>query len=320
MEFSTSLNNKLIRIMNSSVTEGEFFVDNQIIPLSVDLFKEIYGKTGQPVIEPEIIEDNPDTTFAMIKRVGELSFGINRNALNNDSYGFKKGYHYSANIPQRNMRIIDLITTIFHEERHCEQIALAKETDIKKLSPLAIIYAKELLVMTYDPQWYRQNHNKFYMEKEATLMGYGGMRDFITGAMPNTPFAERAERERSAGVKNMIPQIKSYFSNPNGSSFCEEISKRVDLLASSGKIDVMLQEYPVLGLIYNKDGTKKSFTEVKGNIANYRTQNRTLLSQTQIIDGIELSVNLNINNILRNVIKSDGEYKKENEASASPIR
>lgn len=320
MEFSTALNNKLIRIMNSSVTEGEFFVDNQIIPLSIGLFKEIYEKTGQPVIEPEIIEDNPDTIFAMVKRGDSLSFGVNRNALNNDSYGFKKGYHYSANVAQRNMRIIDLITTIFHEERHCEQIALAKETDIKKLSPLAIIYAKELLIMTYDPQWYRQNHNKFFMEKEATLMGYGGMSDFITGAMPNTDFAERATRERVAGVKNMMPQIKSYFSNPSGVSFCEEISKRVDMLASSGKIDVMLKEYPVLGLIYNKDGTKKSFAEVRKNITNYRTRNKEVLSQTQIIDGIELSVNSNLNNILRNIIKSDGEYKKENESSASPIR
>lgn len=44
MEFSTALNNKLIKIMNSSVADGEFFVDNQIIPLSVGLFKEIYGK------------------------------------------------------------------------------------------------------------------------------------------------------------------------------------------------------------------------------------------------------------------------------------
>lgn len=78
MEFSTALNNKLIKIMNSSVTEGEFFVDNQIIPLSVGLFKEIYGKTGQPVIEPEIIEDNPDTTFAMVKR-GDIELSVNSN-------------------------------------------------------------------------------------------------------------------------------------------------------------------------------------------------------------------------------------------------
>ena len=100
----------------------------------------------------------------------------------------------------------------------------------------------------------------------------------------------------------------------------EEISKRVDMLARSGRMDVMLQEYPVLGLIYNKDGTKKSFTQVRNNIANYRTQNKEALSRTQIIDGIELSVNSNINSILRNVVKSDGEYKKENEASASPVR
>lgn len=320
MEFSPQLNNKLVRIVNSNITEGEFFVENQIIPLSVGLFKEIYEKTGKSQINVEIIQDNPETTFAMIKRGDSISFGVNKSALNNDNYGFKKGLHYSANIPQRDMRIIDLITTIFHEERHCEQIALSKENDITKLSPLAIIYAKELLVMTYDPQWYRQNHNKFFMEKEATLIGYSGMREFISGAVPNSPLAQRAERERMAGVKNMMPQIKGYFQNPNGPNFCDEISNRVDILASSVKIGSMMEEYPVLGLIYNKDGSKKSLAQIRDNITNFRVENKGTLSQTQVIDGIELSVGSNMNNILRNIVKSDAQYKKQNEASNSPIK
>lgn len=320
MEFSSQLNNRLVRIVNSNVTEGEFFVDNLIIPLSVGLFNEIYAKTGKPPLNVQIIQDNPETTFAMLKRGNDISFGINKSALNNDNFGFKKGIHYSANIPQRNMRILDLIITIFHEERHCEQIALARETDITKLSPLAIIYAKELIVMTYDPVWYRQNHNKFLMEKEATLIGYGGMGDFVAGAVPNTPLAEKAEREKTAGVKNMMPQIGAYFNNPNGPSFCDEISKRVDMLARTGRIDSMLEQYPILGLIYNKDGTKKSLSTVKNNITDFRSQNKDILTQTQEIDGIERSIGSNVNNVLRNIIKSDAEYRKENEASNAPIR
>lgn len=320
MEFSSRLNNKLIRIVNSNVTEGEFFVEHQIIPLSVDLFKEIYEKTGKPVIEPEIIEDNPETTFAMIKRGDVLSFGINRSALNNNNYGFKKGLHYAANIPQRNLRLVELITTIFHEVRHCEQFTLAQEADLTKLSSLAIIYAKELLIIAYDNEWYRQNHNSFLIEKEATLIGYGGMRDFISGAMPNTSFTERAERESAAGVKNMMPQIKRYFDNPNGVSFCDEISKRVDMLARSGNIDYMLKEFPAIGIIYNNDGSKKSLAQIRNNTTNFRTQNKSILTQTQIIDGIELSVGANLNNILRNIIKSDADYKKENQNSVAPIR
>lgn len=328
MKVNETLKKFLKGIIESPVCEGEEFVKQKIKPFVEAVFSEAVYSSGLklPIFDVKALDgENEKVRFAIQRdENGNISLCINDFALNHDYAGFKKGPHYSANLSQKKSRVLDIICCAFHEERHLEQEVLASETDICKLSPKAIIYAKELMLTGGNKDFYRANHNSFLIEREAIGAGYSKSAEFVSECMPDSDFANSTIRQSSIGEKQNQKFINDYFHNHIGlisvnpvverevDPFAFEVSSVCDeCMRNAG--GSLLNFYPLLRLVYNEDGTKKTYSQLLQDKTELIRKNRSRLQEVVNIDGTLTPIGSNINKFYSTIIETDKDYVRQRE-------
>lgn len=164
----------------------------------------------------------------------------------------------------------ELFISIFHEMRHAIQFDNMKKG---KVDYLTYNFIKELVIQKFDKKFYKDNYKALFIETDARKEQILGALEFLNGLNPEfVKIISQTMEER------FIKESKNY-------SIYKDSKKKTFL----GKIDVsdyvgllikynpkILEEFSVLNIEYNLDGTKKDIQtllqefEGRKSDSNYR--------------------------------------------------
>lgn len=273
------------------------FAEKKVLPFLFQLVDEIVENDNLEKLQHELTED------------AGIKMAINKSYKQN-SFCIEKNYFFDNwNTQSIEYALEADLLTAFHEARHHKQHKLLTENDILKMSPHSSIFAKEQMIILFDYDFYRSNHDEFLMEIDARNSAYKDSSDFVDSAIPNSEYAERYRVFHDA---EFHAPISAYFENsdygiPNKSHFIS--AKFDDVLKTIPKdqLPFAFEDYPVLGLIYHEDGTKKNIEEIEFMYKEIITSNSEKLNNEIEIDGYKTTLKTHINKIFKTIIKSDKE-------------
>lgn len=317
--YNEKLKKQLISIVNTGDLEGEkvrtAFLNTQVIPFIENLMNNITEEDGLERLEVFDLNDVEGAGMCIRTVDGKLKFGINMQGLRNL---FVKANSKGCLAKWNKDKLIGSeIRTVFHEERHVVQEKLLEEKDFAKLAPNAIVYAKEGLIVNSDYDWYRSRHGHFLQELEAHYAGFTGAKEFADISMPNSEFAKQVKAVSDYWLENL--HMKEYFTGKN--PYAYEISQKFDELMNATKtlnpkvFEEIFKDYPVLTLVYNKDGSKKSLKEILNTRNKILNENKAKLDTMIEVDGKKILLRYNIYNIFKTIISTDPGLQKEYEDS-----
>ncbi len=177
--------------------------------------------------------------------------------INTDHFKIQK----SLNPFLTSKPLFDLLITCFHEIQHAVQNKKAK---IKKGEPITLYSYKknqEHILIELDKEYYVQNHQNFFVEADANIVG-----------------CEMALKVIEKYSKSRYDEIKDYgldyIDNKNAELHTYDDAKfRSYINELIKECPIYLKEYPFLLLEYNKDGSRKTFNELiitkSNNLAEY---------------------------------------------------
>lgn len=226
------------------------------------------------------------------------SFKINENEL-------LARYKYSGGKKAKDNSLCENISTVMHESEHCRQFAATKETDVRKMNPNAICYAKEFLIIENNKNFYQENYNDLFIEAEARCNQYKETLEFLDDTIltkkhelkDHVKQLQKHRLQSDLGLK----KINGYFKGD--SPVCDRVSSTFTDAAKNTNKDAfkqILDKYPVLKLQYNEDGSKKSFDQIMAERENALKDN---LHDTAAFQ--------NIANVYKTIIETDKEYREE---------
>lgn len=160
--------------------------------------------------------------------------------------------------------IFQLMTTCCHEFRHYEQSHMQGERSIEKLDPMAILFAKESILLREDNDFYKQYHDSFLIELDATAQAFLEMKGLISSIEHQSKDMARIIRNCDSYHAELSKEMLDYRKR-NG--FADEISARFDQVIAkmpASKRKMYMDAMPCLTLAYNIDGTKKSYKTIMG--------------------------------------------------------
>ncbi len=328
MKIDEKLKKFFVSIISSPDCEGTNFVQKKIVPMVETLFFETVNNSSFKLPIGDILplnDEDEKVRFAMLhNQDGTLSLGINENALSADYAGFKIGPYYKGSISQRNSRINDIIRCVFHEVRHAEQEAICRESDVCKLSPKAIIYTKESMLVSCEPRFYRANHDSFLIEREAIRTSYKKIAEFMAECVPNSEFSKKTERELVVSEKQEKKYNDCYFNKHIGlistnpilegevEPFAFRVSELVDAQMCTNGWN-LVKRFPVLKLVYNEDGTKKTHAQLLKEKREWINKNINRLQEPINVDGTITTIGSNISKIYDTIIETDKDYVNQME-------
>jgi len=315
--YSENLKNKFKNLLNEGDLKGDKkrrqFAEQKVLPFLFELMDEIVSNDNLEKLEHELFNDS-GAAMAIRRKNNKSYFSVEEN-----SFYSKWVEHSKTNGMSKNMKdnyLLREIETVFHEERHHKQDALMVEKDFLKMSPYSLIYVKEDLIQNSDYAWYRQNHGKFWKEIEAHMHGYKGSIDFVNSALPNSDIAKQHE-EKALKSLPILVRPEEYLKGENPKSHI--ISNKFDELIDTTKktntqvLQEIFEEYPVLTLVYNEDGTKKSIEEILSMKNEIVKANINDLQKTIEIDDYKTTIASHINKTFAIIISSDKELSDEYE-------
>lgn len=313
--YSENLKKKFKILVNEGDLKGDKkrkqFAKEKVLPFVFELMDEIVSNDDLEKLEHEMFKD-PGASMAIRIKNNKTYFSVEE-----DKFYSRWVNHCKTNGMSKRMKdeyLLREVNTVFHEERHHKQDALMKEKDFLKMSPYSLIYVKENLIINSDYTWYRENHGKFWNEIEAHMHGYKGSIDFVNSVLPNSKFAKEYAEE----TLNLLPDLvrpEEYLKGDNPKSHI--ISKKFDELIKNTQktnpevLQKICEEYPILTLVYNEDGTKKSIEDVLTMKKEIVKSNLNDLQKTINIDDYTTTIGSHINKTFAIIISSDKELSDQ---------
>lgn len=305
------------RLFNMPMGYGSNYVNNNIMPFVVSLVQESSKNEGLlEKLEFGEFQASAESIFATTSTNKDLFyFKVNNVGMTSDYAGFGQGVYYDGKSKvKKDIRLAQIMESAFHEVRHAKQFDLVYGNSITDISSLSIIYAKEFLVADTDYSWYSQKHESFYIEKEAELEGYRKTAEFVGKAITDSEFSQRCERQYVAAQKHFQPIFDRYFVDRNSIPMAHQIDAKLSQL-SPERITAAMQKYPVLRLIYNENGTKKTLEELREMRDSWKERCKNHTTDSIIIDGRQTTIASQIDSIFKTIIKADpqlsSQFRKE---------
>ncbi len=307
-KYSKDLKNKfknlISEIDNNENINGRQFAEEKVLPFLFELLDEIVSNDGLEKIEHEFIED------AGAKMATRKTFFGNKFCIEKNNF-FEKW----SNRSDLKYALETDIRAVFHEARHLKQYKLMARDNILKLSPFSIIYAKEEMIVLFDYGFYRENHDEFLQEIEANNKARTGSAEFVSSAMPNTDYAEEYVDENNPDFDTRA-SISGYFINSqrgveNKSYFITDEFDKVLKERPADQLHFVFEDYPVLKLAYNEDGTKKSIEEILSLHNDIINSNLKVLQKTINVDDYKTTIEDHINKTFATIISSDKQLSED---------
>ena len=288
------------------------FAEKKLLPFLYELLDETVSNDGLEKLSRRNVVDKGAGASISVDSDGHAYYNHNNEAflLRWVDYYKKEGISKY----QKDEMMLNEMQRFNHEERHHMQHHLAQEYDLSKLSPNALIYIKENLLINANYDWYRQNHGKFWIEREADIYGYNRTIDFVSKTLPNTDFSKNCQEKLSYNAKHFA-NPEEYFNGDD--AFCYLISKNFDdVMAYNSKsnsniMPYLFDKYPALSLIYRNDGTKKNIEEVMQIRRSYIQNNLSHLQNIVEIDGEKMTYGSHINKLFSVIINTDKDLQKQ---------
>lgn len=316
--YSENIKNQFYMLLNEDGLLGDekrqMFVQQRIMPFLFNLMDEIVANDNLEKLEHEIFHDNGAGMAITTNLNGKSCFAIEENSFFSRWVKYNKQRGLSKAL--KNKYLINDIQSVFHEERHHKQHNLMREKDILKMTPYNLIYIKEDFILKSDYEWYRQNHGKFWIEIEAHLNGYYGCSDFLSSVLPNSELAEQYKEKLKHEI-DILVKPNEYLKGDNPSSHL--ISKKFDELIKNAStftqnvLQNLFEQYPVLSIIYNQDGTKKSIEDILSIKKQIITANLSNLQKIICVGDTKTTLASHINKTFSIIINSDKDLQSQYE-------
>lgn len=191
--------------------------------------------------------------------------------------------------------IFDLINTGFHELEHDVQHKMAYDEELT--NPQALLWAKEFLIQAEsNDNYYKRNYWEEFCERDARDVAF----ERIKGILKGTRILVRMSSYKCENAKYDL-NIKH--KNTKG----EDILA-IDLLDSETTSIInqnpkLLDEYPVLKNIYNSNGEKKTFIQIKTEI--YKKMNDEIKDNPKM----DIQIRAKYFKLLNGIIETDNNLK-----------
>lgn len=290
-------------INNNNNINRRQFAEEKVLPFLFELLDEIVSNDGLEKIEHEFIED------AGAKMAIRKTFFGNKFCIEENNF-FEKW----SNRSDLKYALETDIRAVFHEVRHLKQNKLMARDNILKLSPFSIIYAKEEMIALFDYGFYRKNHGQFLIEIEAYNKALTESAEFVSSAMPNTDYATEYVDLSNPDVYTHT-SISGYFVDSqygveNKSYFITDKFDKVLKEIPADQLHSVFEDYPVLKLAYNEDGTKKSIEEILSMHNDIINSNLKVLKKTINVDDYKTTIENHINKTFATIISSDKDLSE----------
>ena len=260
MQYSDSLKNSFVSMMVSNDLGARFY-DEKARPFFVKMINYLTETSKFPLEKLPIITDNSTSFIASFYKnyeTKERKFTFNRNKFLNGGTQMNQ----PLNTENKLLSIYQAMLTAIHEFRHYEQDYMQSVSKIDDLSPMAIFFAKESIVIREDNNFYKKNHDLFIKEIDATLHANKIMVDFLNSINIKSQDIDRLKRT-----------AKYYFDEGSKSremytvrgGFCEVVSADLDEIIKNmvpGKRKMYFDSLPCLTFIYKNDGGKRTYQEI----------------------------------------------------------
>lgn len=310
-EYDQNVRRNFIMMMNSP-DWGSRFYDGQVKPFFSSLINTLTQTSEYPLEKLAIKEDNntPFTAyFHNNVETNEKYFAFNRKRILSGDDIVLTGKE--ANRERQLQAIFQLSHTCFHEFRHYEQSYIKKEKDIKNLDPFAILFNKEAIVMRESNAFYRKNHDKFLQELDADGSALYEYKQFLSNINFKTKDTERIKRNCDSYLSKYSDEIDKY---SMGSDFAMEISSRCDEIIANlpeAKRKKYFDSMPSLTLVYNLDGSKKTYNQVMAIKHRVEKIRQDELDDIVNIGGNKISFMDNLDYVYGVIINTDKKLKQQ---------
>ena len=164
---------------------GRPFYQNKVKPFARSFISTLTDVSDYPLEKLLVGGDSSSKWLAYFNE--DLQTGDKYFALNDRRIFDEGGIDFKSEKPDirtRTESLFQLLVTCCHEFTHYEQSHVKKEKDIKKLSPLAILLAKEKVVAKEDHEYYRAHHDDFLQEMDANYQGLLKVKEFVDSIKP----------------------------------------------------------------------------------------------------------------------------------------
>lgn len=281
---------------------------------------------------------NLNVPFHFIPRTEELKNSI---AYYEDNESTRGIYYINENmvLPSinsgenfeiRSDNIFSSIHTIAHETTHgihAKNYKKTNITDVTAISPFTILYAKEEITNRFNRQFlsdrqdtktdvsnYKFNYENMLFEQDANLVGFDKTLKWIYEYCPKDVISKFEYNEYNSGLREIINFNKEHpeevMQKNIHSKKDEKTFSKISVITSyvvKKHTKRIFDEYPIMKLIYNYDGTKKDYEKIKKEYEeNLEMFDKLGITDERLpINGRSVLRRNNLDNIFKMIVKSD---------------
>lgn len=304
-KYTDGLKNTFISMMVSNDLGARFY-DEKARPFLHKMIHFLTESSKYPLDKLSIVND--DNAYFMASfynnfQTGEKKFYLNRHKMLN---GFTS-MNGDLTIENKLLSIYQSMLTANHEFRHYEQAYIEGVSKLDKLEPMAILFAKEAIIIREDNAFYKKNHDSFIKEIDANMHANNIIREFLNSLNHSTPNIERLQRTAKYYFEEAGNSRKMYTVR---GGFCEEISSRLDNIIKNipnSRRQMYFHSMPCLTFIYKNDGSKRTYHEIMQLKNKFITgKKQATLNKKEIDDFVNV-----VDSVFRVIIDFDKDLRKQ---------
>ena len=297
-----------IKMMLNSPDWGERFYNEHGSAFFNQMISTLTETSQYPLDKLPVKEDSQSRWLAYFHfdyQTGKKEFAFNKRKILSEEGTSLSGH--DANRERQLNAIFQLMVTCCHEFRHYEQSYIESVKNMETLDPMAILFAKEAILLREDNEFYKKNHDSFVIEMDAMAKAFGEINGILSSMDYKTKDMERIIRNCDSYMASYNKQIADY---KKRGGFVEEISTRFDHIMktmSPSKRSMYMARMPILTLVYNQDGSKKTYREIMGQKNKFIQAKRNMPNSQDSMD----SFMSHLDSVYSTIIDCDRSLRKQ---------